>query len=125
MGLDMYAHSLDIKDVISDVEYAGEPEDKNEIFYWRKHHNLHGWMKQLYERKGGTEEFNCVPVRLQPSDLFELQSVILAHGLPDTTGFFFGDNPPDEDSDEQDLLFIAKALSEINRGRAVYYSSWW
>ena len=125
MGLDMYAFSLDEKDAISDVEYAEEPDTKTEIFYWRKHHNLHGWMKQLYEGKGGTEEFNCVPVRLRQSDLFELQSVILAHGLPETTGFFFGNRPPDEDSDEQDLLFIAKALSEINRGRAVYYSSWW
>ena len=124
MGLDMYAWSVDENDVISETKF-NEESDKVEIFRWRKHHNLHGWMEKLYYDKNGEGEFNCVPVRLHVSDLIELQSVILAHGLPKTEGFFFGDNPPDEDSDEQDLLFIAKALSEINRGRAVFYDSWW
>jgi len=124
MGLDMYAWSVDENDTISETAFNAEA-DKKEVFYWRKHHNLHGWMQNLYYDKNGEGEFNCVPVRLRVSDLVELQGVILAHGLPQTEGFFFGNNPPDEDSDEQDLLFIAKALSEINRGRAVYYSSWW
>lgn len=124
MGLDMYAWSVNENDVISETKFA-EDADKTEIFYWRKHHNLHGWMRNLYYDKNGEGEFNCVPVRLRISDLVELQSVILAHGLPETEGFFFGNNPPDEESDEQDLLFIAKALSEINRGRAVFYDSWW
>jgi hypothetical protein len=45
--------------------------------------------------------------------------------LPETSGFFFGNNPPDEDSLREDLVFVAKARAEIAMGREVYYDSWW
>jgi hypothetical protein len=31
-------------------------EESQELAYWRKHPNLHGWMEQLYRAKGGTAE---------------------------------------------------------------------
>lgn len=130
MGLDMFAWSVNPdalhhqdKDRQADVTM---PEEKYELFYWRKHHDLHGWMEKLYRAKGGAAQyFNCVTVRLTDADLKQLEEDIRQHCLPATTGFFFGNNPPDPESDEHDLTFIVKAREAIRNGRAVFYDSWW
>ena len=99
MGLDMYAWRVKAEDAVGDFEVASESDGFSkveELFYWRKHHDLHGWMENLYREKGGTKEsFNCVKVRLTKEDLERLASDVVANRLPQTTGFFFGDNPPD------------------------------
>jgi hypothetical protein len=130
MGLDMYAYRVKAEDVIDDFTIREETDGRNEkleeLAYWRKHHDLHGWMERLYRAKGGTKEsFNCVPVRLTMEDLNMLESDILNNRLPETQGFFFGTNPPDEYSREQDMAFISKAKISIANGAAVYYDSWW
>ena len=131
MGLDMYAWRVKAEDAIGDFEVArtedGDGDSKvEELFYWRKHHDLHGWMENLYREKGGAKEsFNCVKVRLTKEDLERLASDVVANKLPQTTGFFFGDNPPDADSIAHDMEFIGKALAAILQGDAVYYDSWW
>ena len=131
MGLDQYAFALD---------KAGERE---ELAYWRKHNRLHGWMEDLYQDKGNevTEEgvgnsFNCVPVQLTTSDLEQLEAHIEHKSLPETNGFFFGDdsyNYEDEDLNksggyyhkEDDLRFIGLARQALQEGKRVYYDSWW
>jgi len=127
MGLDMYAYSISAKDAGNqqvDLDFTGE--DKYEIFYWRKHHDLHGWMHQLYIRKGGkSETFNCNTVRLTEDDLLDLERDLRNYNLPETTGFFFGNYPPDEESLKNDLEFIRLARDEIADGRVVIYDSWW
>ena len=129
MGLDMYAWRVKAEDAIDDFTIARDEEDSSkveEMHYWRKHHNLHGWMERLYYAKGGKKtSFNCVPVRLTEVDLLALELDIKSRLLPDTTGFFFGDNPPDEESDQEDLKFIAKCREVLAEGDAVYYDSWW
>ena len=129
MGLDMYAWRVKAEDVVSDFEVTKDEEGYGkveEMFYWRKHHDLHGWMENLYREKGGTEEsFNCVKVRLTKEDLERLAADVMANNLPRTTGFFFGDNPPDSESIQYDMEFIGKALVAILQGDAVYYDSWW
>jgi hypothetical protein len=45
--------------------------------------------------------------------------------LPSTAGFFFGNNPPNEDSNNEDMDFIQKARKAIDSGMKVYYDSWW
>ena len=125
MGLDMYAFSVAKMDGNQDFVIA-EDNERTEISYWRKHHDLHGWFERLYRAKGGdADSFNCIPVRLTTEDLDKLQSDILSNSLPETTGFFFGNNPPDEDSMRGDLQFVANARVEIAMGREVYYDSWW
>jgi hypothetical protein len=57
--------------------------------------------------------------------LNELEQALISKGLPSTTGFFFGNNPPDEETLNEDLLFIAKARKVIEEGNVVYYDSWW
>jgi hypothetical protein len=130
MGLDMYAFRVKAEDVIDDFnirdDSMGREEPLEELAYWRKHHDLHGWMERLYRAKGGDKEsFNCVPVRLTKEDLDLLEHDVLNNTLPETQGFFFGTNPPDEYSREQDMAFIMKAKIAITNGAAVYYDSWW
>jgi hypothetical protein len=129
MGLDMYAWRVKAEDAIGDFEIARNEEGRAEVeemFYWRKHHDLHGWMERLYRAKGGTKEsFNCVSVRLTMDDLQQLENDVLANKLPETQGFFFGANPPDEYTMKQDMEFIANAKMVIAAGDAVYYDSWW
>ena len=128
MGLDMYAYAVDPKECENFDEFSckfkGEYKP-DEIYYWRKHHDLHGWMENLYRSKGGLEEFNCQKVMLTVDDLNELEKALISKGLPSTTGFFFGNNPPDEETLNEDLLFIAKARKVIEEGNVVYYDSWW
>jgi len=130
MGLDMYAYRVKAEDVIDDFtvreETDGRKEKLEELAYWRKHHDLHGWMERLYRSKGGTKEsFNCIPLRLSMADLVCLEHDVLTNRLPETTGSFFGNNPPDEYSREQDMAFIMKAKISIADGAAIYYDSWW
>jgi hypothetical protein len=125
MGLDMYAYRVASNAAFSDFEYD-KTFEPTEFFYWRKHHDLHGWMEELYRAKGGTkEDFNCVPVRLTYNDLMALERAVLDNTLPKTTGFFFGNNPPDDESKLNDLKFIADAKLALSKGYAVYYDSWW
>jgi hypothetical protein len=124
MGLDMYAWRVKSDNIVNDLEH--KQENPEELFYWRKHHDLHGWMENLYRAKGGDKlDFNCVPVRLTLEDLDKLESAIRAKLLPETKGFFFGNNPPDEESNLRDLDFIDEARDAIESGDAVYYDSWW
>jgi hypothetical protein len=126
MGLDMYAFRVKAADAVGDFEIAKIEDKHDEIMYWRKHHDLHGWMEQLYRAKGGVKEsFNCIPVRLTMEDLQDLEKDVLSNNLPQTQGFFFGTNPPDEESKLQDMEFIGKAKIAIAEGDAVYYDSWW
>ena len=123
MGLDQFAFAID------------NNGEKEELAYWRKHPNLQGWMENLWEAKGkpGLPEdsepsmmgdFNCVPVELNSDDLDDLEDAVRGSGLPDTVGFFFGDNS-DDYYKEKDLEFIRKAREALDAGLVVEYNSWW
>ena len=125
MGLDMYAYAVSKRDAIGEFEMAQDSE-KEELQYWRKHHDLHGWMEKLYRSKGGdADSFNCIPVELTVDDLDNLQQALLDDNLPRTSGFFFGDNPPDLETMREDLMFVQKCRIAIKEGKVVYYDSWW
>jgi hypothetical protein len=120
MGLDMYAYIT-----LEPVEKYGfeQPEDADEIHYWRKHPNLHGWMEQLYRSKGGVGSFNCVTVRIDEADLIALEDAVKNDRLPQTVGFFFGTSRSEEKED--DLKFVYAAREALRDGYTVFYSSWW
>ena len=139
MGLDQYAYT----------RYANEDSDCNvELAYWRKHNRLQGWMEQLWEDKGRPfygelddnpmGNFNCVELEITLSDLEQLEAHVQNKTMPETGGFFFGDdsfswedsdgNPPkgnDYYHKETDLKFIEDARQAIQDGQKVYYNSWW
>lgn len=131
MGLDMYAWAVDPadlseQDVVRQVDIMLPTQKIEQLWYWRKHHNLHGWMEGLYREKGGAAgSFNCVTVRLTIEDLDDLERSVKDGVLPETTGFFFGDNPPNEESNSRDMKFISAAKEAIEQGKAVFYDSWW
>ena len=122
MGLDMFAFTTAL--TLSGAVDFPEPEDAQELHYWRKHPNLHGWMGELYDAKGGKKaDFNCVGVVLESDDLDDLETAIRKNQLPETQGFFFGAS--DGSEIEDDLSFVAKARAAIREGKTVYYTSWW
>lgn len=123
MGLDQFAYS---------INKSGE---KVELAYWRKHPNLQGWMEELWTSKGrpgleGSNEdspmgdFNCIPVELSLEDLEGLEKDLTEEKLPDTVGFFFGDDS-DTFYKEKDLQFVEAARQAIEDGSQVFYDSWW
>ena len=99
-------------------------EDSMELAYWRKHPNLQGFMEELYREKGGEGEFNCEDVELTLDDLDALEQTLDSEALPETVGFFFGQNSDDHYA-ETDREFIREARAAIKQGDTVVYSSWW
>ena len=123
MGLDMYAFATKAK-LKNEVDFNETNLKPEEIHYWRKHPNLHGWMQNLYDMKGGTSsDFNGDCVVLDILDLDNLEGDIKNGNLPDTSGFFFGVS--DDESIKEDLEFIKTAKRSISDGMTVYYTSWW
>lgn len=120
MGLDMLAFKTKTH-LPAEIDFS--PTDAEELHYWRKHPNLHGWMGHLYRLKGGTEEFNLVNLQLTLQDLDSLEAVITTKNLPITSGFFFGQSDGSETAD--DFAFLVKARQAIREGYAVFYTSWW
>jgi hypothetical protein len=122
MGLDMFAFTTSLTPTKA-VDFP-DPETCNELHYWRKHPNLHGWMEKLYRSKGGQDpDFNMAPVLLELTDLAALEKDVLENRLSVTVGFFFGESQACER--DRDLAFIAKARDAIAHGQTVYYVAWW
>jgi hypothetical protein len=127
MGLDMYAYKV-AKDAVKEENSWGDMEyPSEELAYWRKHNALHGWMENLYREEGGDADmFNGIELELNESDILELKKVVEGNVLPETKGFFFGqDSRFDDHYKEKDLMFIKDALDAIKDGYKVYYNSSW
>ena len=120
MGLDQYAEARKGEPTINE---EGEKEwvDSYELAYWRKHPNLQGMMEGKWDGEG---EFNCVDVELDLEDIEELEEAVKGSDLPETGGFFFGEDSS-EHYKEQDLQFCADARKALGDGYTVVYSSWW
>jgi hypothetical protein len=132
MGLDMFAYSISVEEknkisvasVDFDLEKTYECEDCTQFHSWRKHPNLHGWMRALYDKKGGQDDnFNCKAVVVDSDDLDRLESDVHDFKLPLTVGFFFGASTMEDEKD--DFEFINKAHALIKQGRVVFYYAWW
>jgi hypothetical protein len=133
MGLDMYAYSANKagaqseywdNSYIIDGEVVSTSTKPKEIMYWRKHPNLHGWMENLWMRKGGEGIFNGVELEITWEDLMELEYDIAHRALPSTQGFFFGDDS-DAYYKTQDQEFIKEAKADLLCGLKVFYNSSW
>ena len=123
MGLDQYATARRGEAQTDDEGYTYY-EDSKELAYWRKHPSLQGWMEDLWIEKGNSGEFNCVDVELTLGDLDSMEEALDENALPETVGFFFGENS-EEHYAEQDREFIVNARAAIKQGYTVVYSSWW
>ena len=130
MGLDQYAAvRLDTKDEEGNW-------DTEELACWRKHPSLQGWMENLWEEKGRPNinadqedsafgsDFNCVDLELSLEDIDALEAAIKGDELPETGGFFFGDDSS-ERYKKEDIRFCNAARKALKDGQTVVYSSWW
>jgi hypothetical protein len=138
MGLDQYAYVAAKAGAYDqywgDENYNKEDSDPTkfpkprEIAYWRKHANLQGWMKQLWEEKNPSDvegnSFNGIELELTWGDIERLEQDVLSGTLPSTTGFFFG-NGADDLYKQDDLEFIKNAKAEVFMGLKVFYNSSW
>ncbi len=122
MGLDQWDWRISREDAVGPLSVK-ENCNREELYYWRKVPNLQGWMENLYKEKGGLNEFNCEVVQLDLEDLDKLEEDVKCNRSPDTEGFFFGEQSPEDD--ESILEFIDKARKVLNHGDCVYYDSWW
>jgi hypothetical protein len=125
MGLDQFAFSKN--------EYG----EKTEIAYWRKHNRLQGFMEALWVEQeagedGNTEDFNCVDLELTEEDLNKLEKAVITYNLPQTGGFFFGqdsyeyrNSQGNYEDYEDDIAFIAKGREVLANGDTLIYSCWW
>jgi len=121
MGLDQYAY------IASKAESEWNDTSRQDIGYWRKHPNLHGWMEKLAEEKClGYTTFNGVEVELTWDDVDKLEKAIKSGEVSSlgTRGFFFGE-ASDEYYREKDLEFCINAKAELFLGRKVFYNSSW
>ncbi len=127
MGLDMYVFTTSRSSITGNVDFDIDKIHRGfmvQCHYWRKHPDLHGWMQQLYFKKGGKDpEFNWAGVSLDRADLDVLKEVIKTDCLPKTTGFFFGES----DGSEKwgDLAFIMKARLVLTCGGGLFYVASW
>jgi hypothetical protein len=119
MGLDMYAYV---------ASKANDDYDNHQdLAYWRKHPNLHGWMERLAQKKEvNYDTFNGVEIELTWDDIDMLEKDIKSGRVSElgTTGFFFG-NPSDDYYYDTDLKFCIDAKAETFLGRKVFYNSSW
>ncbi len=81
-------------------------------------------MEKLWLEKGNEGEFNCVDLELTLEDLDSMEEALDENALPETVGFFFGQNSDDHYA-ETDREFIREARAAIGQGYTVAYSSWW
>ena len=123
MGLDMYAYAATQASKARSELTPGNSTQR-EIAYWRKHPNLHGWMRRLWESKGNEGEFNGDELELTWEDLENLERAVTHKQLPSTNGFFFGSDS-DDHYQAHDLEFVRNAKAEIFTGLKVFYNSSW
>tara|TARA_R110002020_G_scaffold19535_2_gene67404 strand:- start:1863 stop:2222 length:360 start_codon:yes stop_codon:yes gene_type:complete len=115
-------------------QYAMVREKGEEVMYWRKHNRLQGWMAELWMKRTNNEspdQFNCVDLVLREEDIIKLEKDIEDRKLPETEGFFFGDDTYNDEETykkyylKDDMAFIEAAKEAIHEGKEVVYTCWW
>ena len=138
MGLDMYAFKHKGEQFKPNENREDRRTEIIDIANWRKHNRLQGFMQELWEAKTSEEDklhnigwnmFNCVPLYLSKEDLDMLEEQVRTRTLPETGGFFFGEDSytcgEQEDLKAYDLKFCKEAKEAISQGWKVFYECWW
>ena len=127
----MYVLAADNNTLTKDTFTCDESNElwlsNNELFYWRKHPDLHVWFRDLFYRKGGyrDSEFNGDSVRLTVEDLSKLEQDIKNNILTSTHSMLYGESYYGEETMVKDLNFIEKARQALADNKVLYYTSSW
>jgi len=100
-------------------------ESNEEIAYWRKHPNLHGFFEEEWNKQGWKGSFNGQPLPLTDEILEQAIFKVTMNALPETEGFFFGKSNFSKESVDYDLEQLNKAKQYIQDGKEIYYDSSW
>ena len=100
-------------------------ETNEEVAYWRKHPDLHGFFEEQWNKQGWNGDFNGMPLVLSEEMLDEAIFKVLMNALPKTEGFFFGESEFSKGSVDRDLESLNKAKEYISNGKEVYYDASW
>ena len=96
------------------------------LHYFRKHHDLQGWMSIIAEERGGEMQWGSMVgnLKLTSQDMDKLEKDVKDNNLPETGGFFFGsDNTPSYK--EETLEMIEKVREALKDGKTVLYVCSW
>lgn len=99
-------------------------ENKNkeeEIGYWRKHPNLHGFIVNNFA--DGIDE--CQRIDLSLDDMIDIIDAVKNNDLPSTTGFFFGYSDDSRDTETLEIFRRAVELANSNPEYKFYYQASW
>lgn len=99
-----------------------------QLHYFRKHPDLHGYFAELWRGRGGPvtdwTSFNGGDgIEITEDILEHLEMIVNQNALPHTEGFFFGESRPEDKPDT--LEMIRKCREAIKEGFFCYYTSSW
>lgn len=125
MGLDMYFYATNNKNITEEDLNKGERTDElKEVYYFRKHPNLHGQIQEYYFDKNEFEDiFNTTYYELSEEECKEILEKAKENSLPKTQGFFFGEST--EDDNKRTVECMEMLIKLINDGHKVFYYAWW
>ena len=124
MGLDMWVYQTSKDNLSEDLTDIIDVNKLVQVWYWRKHPNLHGWFEKLYREKGGNcEEFNCEYVKVVIDDINKLEEILKEDELPIANGCFSVEYEPYRV--KYYLQFIRKARNVLKEGNCLVYCSFW
>lgn len=110
MGLDMFIFGR-VDDHMEDEELA----------YWRKHPNLHGFIVQTFAE--GVDK--CQRIPLGEKDLKTIIEAVRRKKLPATSGFFFGESEtPNKGDTIAQLENVIRWMRTNKRMMVTYQASW-
>ncbi len=133
MGLDMYVRKVITPGILADGTRDINEDHTEEIAYWRKHPDLHGFiMENFWSPSDENPDGNVERIPLTVERVDKIMDAVRSHTLPFTSGFFFGRSyfPEDDVSiraeiDAEDLAKWAKVREAILAGDEVFYLAWW
>ena len=103
--------------------------NENEIFYFRKHSDLHGWLRdqwlKLKENQDKTsDDFNCVNFKIDIKLLDKMEKYAKKKTHTEYRGFFWGASDQD-DWDRTVNECIPLLRQHLENNEEIYYRPWW
>lgn len=124
MGLDMYFYSTKGNVTEEELNKGKRNNELREVYYFRKHPNLHGQIeKYYYEKNEFADLFNVQYYELSEKECKSILEKAKHHRLPKTEGFFFGESTKDDDIRTVECMRML--LDLIKKGYRVFYYAWW
>lgn len=103
------------------VGVEADGKNEQELGYWRKHPNLHGFIVNTFAN--GVDD--CRKIYLDKKQVTVIMESVKNSGIARNSGFLFGRSFGDETDD--DLIKLKEAILwlDSNPDRKVYYQASW